>query len=74
MFERFSNYQIFKCILIDLYQIATWPQDYEKKSPSAQLSTKFFLLIDIKMPTIIGILTFMSRKTCILALSEPSEI
>ena len=27
-----------------------------------QLSMKFFLLINVKMPTIVGILTFMSRK------------
>ena len=29
---------------------------------STQLSMKFFLLINIKMPTIVGILTFMSGK------------
>ena len=29
---------------------------------STQLSTKFILLIDVKMPTIAGILTFMSMK------------
>ena len=27
---------------------------------STQLSTKFILLIDVKMPTIVGVLTFMS--------------
>ena len=30
-------------------------------SYSTQLSTKFILLINVKMPTIVGILTFMSR-------------
>ena len=30
----------------------------------------FFLLIDVKMPTIVGILTFMSRKTFMLNLVE----
>ena len=30
-----------------------------------QLSMKFFLLINVKMPTIVGILTFMSRKNSI---------
>ena len=29
---------------------------------STQLSMKFFLLINVKMPTIVGILTFMRRK------------
>ena len=30
-------------------------------SCSTQLSTEFILLINVKMPTIVGILTFMSR-------------
>ena len=30
-------------------------------SCSTQPSTKFFMLINVKMPTIVGILTFMSR-------------
>ena len=38
---------------------------------STELSMKFFLLINVKMPTIVGILTFMSRKNSILGLSEP---
>ena len=36
---------------------------------STQLSMKFFLLINIKMPTIVGILTFMGGKNSILDLS-----
>ena len=31
---------------------------------------KFFLLINVKMPTIVGILTFMSGTNCILGLSD----
>ena len=31
-------------------------------SCSTQLSMKNFLLINVKMPTMVGILTFMSRK------------
>ena len=42
-------------------------------SCSTQLSMKFFLLINVKMPTIVGILTFMSRKNTILDLSEPEK-
>ena len=34
---------------------------------------KFFLLINVKMPTIVGILTFMSRKNRILGLSESED-
>ena len=33
----------------------------------------FFLLINVRMPTIVGILTFISRKTCIVGLSEPEK-
>ena len=42
-------------------------------SCSAQLSMKFFLLINVKMPTIVGIITFMSWKNSILDLSEPKK-
>ena len=38
-------------------------------SCSTQLSMKFFLLTNVKMPTIVGILTFMSRKNSIQDLS-----
>ena len=34
---------------------------------------EIFLLINVKMPTIVGILTFMSGKNNILGLSEPKE-
>ena len=53
----------------------TWPRDYKKCH--AQLSMSYehelFLLINVKMPTIVGILTFMSRKNSILCLSEPGK-
>ena len=42
-------------------------------SCSTQLSMKFFLLINVKMPTIVGILKFMSRKNGILSLSESEK-
>ena len=34
---------------------------------------KCFQLKNVKMPTIVGILTFMSRKNNILGLSEPEK-
>ena len=37
---------------------------------STQLSMTFFLLINVKMPTTVGILTLMSKKNSILRLSE----
>ena len=40
---------------------------------STQLSMHFFLLINVKMPTIVGILTFMSGENSILDLSESKK-
>ena len=34
---------------------------------------KFFLLINVKVPTIVGVLTFTNAKNCILGLSEPKR-
>ena len=42
-------------------------------SCSTQLSMTFFLLINVKMPTIVGILTPMSGKNSILGLSQPRK-
>ena len=39
----------------------------------AQLSMNFFLLINVEMPTVVGISNFMSRKNSILGLSEPEK-
>ena len=41
-------------------------------SCSTQLSMKFFLLINVKMPNCL-LLTFISRKNSILVLSEPEK-
>ena len=38
----------------------TGPEIIKLFSCSTQLSTKFILLINVKMPTIVGILTFIS--------------
>ena len=43
-------------------------------SCSAQLNMNFFLLINVKMPTIVGILTFISRKNSSIGLSEPKKL
>ena len=42
-------------------------------SCSTQLNMKFFLLINVKTPTIVGILTFMSRKNSSLGCPEPEK-
>ena len=53
-----------------------WPwtkHDMEKINSSAQLSMKFFLLINVKMPTIVGILTFTGRKKNFFGLYDPEK-
>ena len=47
------------------------PEVIKLFSCSTQLSIKYFLIINDKIPTIVGILTFLSRKNSILGLSEP---
>ena len=42
-------------------------------SCSTQLSMKFFPLINVKMPSVVDILTFISGKNCILSLSESEK-
>ena len=49
------------------------PKQPTNQPCSTQLSMKFFLLINVEMPTIVGISTFMSRKNNILGLSEPEK-
>ena len=49
------------------------PEAIELFSCSFQLSMKFFLPINVKMPTVVGILTFMNSKNSILGLSEPEK-
>ena len=38
-----------------------WPRGYNTFSCSTQLSMKYVLLINVKMPTIVGILTLISE-------------
>ena len=47
------------------------PEVIKPFSCSTHLSKTFFLLINVKMPTSVGILTFLSRENSILGLSEP---
>ena len=46
------------------------PEVIKLFSCSTQLSMKFSPLINVKMPTIVGILTYMSGKNNILGLTE----
>ena len=51
----------------------TGPEVIKLFSCSTQLSMKIFPLINVKMPTIVCILTFMNGKNSILGLSEPDK-
>ena len=61
-------------IIVTHFRIANTPDPGPKViklfSCSTQLSMNFFPLINVKMPTIVGILTFRSGKNNILGLSE----
>ena len=54
-------------------QRGIWSHGYKTFLCSTQLSMKIFLLMNVQMPTIVGILTFMSKKNSILSLSEPQK-
>ena len=56
-----------------LFAQRSGPEVIKHFSYSTQLSMKFFLLINVKMPTIVGISTFISMKNSILGLSEPKQ-
>ena len=48
----------------------TGPRGYKTFSMLNSVEHEIFLLINVKMPTVVGILTSMSRKNSILSLSE----
>ena len=52
------------------HHIRPGPEVIKLFSCSIELSMKFFQLINVKMPTIVGILTYMNRKNSILGFSE----
>ena len=83
-----SSYQLYRCHLLAWMLLRQLHSSNLKSIPaicspgseviklfscSTQRSMKFFLLINVKMPTIVGILTFMSRKNSILGWSEPGK-
>ena len=60
------------CLMYHLLQ-RTGPEVIKLFPCSTQLSMNFFLLINVKIPTIVGILTFINRKNSIINLSEPKK-
>ena len=55
------------------YRSRSGPRAIKNTLCSTQLSTKFFLLMNVKMPTIVGILTFMSRNIALNAYLSPKN-
>ena len=68
-----QNHKTNGCVSMSLFIRFPGPEDIKLLSCSTQLSMKFFVLINVKMPTIVGILTLMSRKNSILGLSESEK-
>ena len=56
-----------------IHKLVLFTEEIKLFSCSTQLSMRFFLLINVKMPTIASILTLMSGKNSILGLSEPEK-
>ena len=50
-----------------------WPRAYKTFFMLNSVEHEFFLLINVKMPTIVGILTFMSWKNSTPGLSETEK-
>ena len=79
--ESASSWRIFASLIFVKVLSSFWeillllaeflPRGHKTFSCSTQL--KFFLLINVKMLTIDGILTFMSGKNSILGLSDPKK-
>ena len=53
--------------------VVVWPRGYEAIFMLNSTENEFFLLINVKMPTIVGILTCISGENSILCLSEPKK-
>ena len=53
--------------LINKASVMSWTEDIKLFSCSTELSMKFSLLIIVKMPTVVGTLTYMSRKMALKA-------
>ena len=52
----------------------TRPRGYKKNFKLNSAEQEIFLLINVRMPTNIGILTFMSRENSILGLHKDAQI
>ena len=68
-----KTWKMKKSELLPLNKYQSWPEIIKLFSCSTQLSMKYFPLINVKMQTIVGILTGMRAKNTILGLNEPKK-
>ena len=54
--------------------LKTWPRGYKTFSCSTQLSIKFIMLMNVKMSTTVGIITFISMMTTSYENLKASEV
>ena len=59
--------------IYDGVEAETRPRGYKTFFMLNSAVHDFFLLINVKIPTIVGILIFMSSKSSIIGLSEPKK-
>ena len=71
--QQSSGHKLVKYLTLEGVVCIPGPEVIKKFSCSTQPSMKLFLLINVKMPTIVGILTFMGGKNSILGSSEPKK-
>ena len=63
----------FSCCRFVAEWVTFWPQGYKTFFMLNSTEHEIFLLINVKMPTTVGILTFLSGNNSILGLSEPEK-
>ena len=68
-----SGIIFFIIIIIPQHTHKFWPQSNKSNFMFNSAEHEIFVLINIKMPTAVGILTFMSMKNSILCLSQPEK-
>ena len=68
-----SELQLLSKTATSQLKIANWLRGYKPFFMLNSTEHDFFLLINVKMPTIVGILTCMSGKINILCLTEPKN-
>ena len=68
-----TSYVCWEFACADRINDKTGPEVIKLFSCSTQLSMKFFLLINVKIPAIVGILTFMSGRNSLLSLFETKK-